>query len=80
MVDRTAVVYASNLGNGSGHSSSNLPILLAGGGFRHQGHVGFDRTSNKPLSNLFVSMLQRMGIKADKFGSSTGTLTGLESS
>jgi len=41
--------------------------------------LGFDVENNKPLSNLFVSMLQRMGIEADKFGSSTGTLTGLES-
>jgi len=75
LLDRTMVLHASNLGNGSGHSSSNLPILLAGGGFRHQGHVAFDRTNNRPLSNLFVRMLQQMGIEAASFGSSTGVIS-----
>jgi hypothetical protein len=75
LLDRTMVFHASNLGNGSGHSSSNLPILLAGGGFRHQGHVAFDRANNRPLSNLFVRMLQQMGIEATSFGSSTGVVT-----
>lgn len=75
LLDRTMVFHASNLGNGSGHSSSNLPIILAGGGFRHQGHVGFDRANNKPLSNLFVRMLQQMGIETNSFGSSTGVVT-----
>ncbi len=75
LLDRTMVFHASNLGNGSGHSSSNLPILLAGGGFRHQGHIAFDRTNNRPLSNLFVRMLQQMGIEATSFGSSTGVVT-----
>jgi hypothetical protein len=75
LLDRTIVFHASNLGNGSGHSSSNLPILLAGGGFRHQGHVAFDRSNNKPLSNLFLRMLQQMGIEARTFGCSTGAIS-----
>ena len=74
LLDRTMVIHASNLGNGSGHSPNNLPILLAGGGFRHQGHVAFDRQNNRPLSNLFVRMMQQMGIEARSFGSSTGTV------
>jgi hypothetical protein len=74
LLDRTMVFYASNLGNGSGHSPHNLPILLAGGGFRHQGHVAFDRTNNRPLSNLFVRMMHQMGIEARSFGSSTGVI------
>ena len=55
-----------------------MPVLLAGGGFKHGQHLAFDEKNHPPLCNLFVSMLQRMGIEADKFGSSTGTLTGLE--
>jgi hypothetical protein len=55
-----------------------MPVILAGGGFRHGQHLKFDENSNPPLCNLFVSMLQRTGIEADQFGSSTGTLTGLE--
>lgn len=74
LLDRTMVLHTSNLGNGSGHSSSNLPILLAGGGFRHQGHVAFDRANNRPFSNLFVRMLQQMGIEMNSFGSSTGVV------
>jgi hypothetical protein len=55
-----------------------MPVLLAGGKFHHGQHLAFDENKNPPLCNLFVSMLQQMGIPADKFGSSTGTLTGLE--
>lgn len=75
LLDRTMVLHASNLGNGSGHSPNNLPLLLAGGGFRHQGHVAFDRQNNRPLSNLFVRMMQQMGIEARSFGSSTGVIS-----
>lgn len=78
LLDRTMVFFSSNLGNASNHSTKNLPILLAGGGFRHGQHLAFDPASPPPLSNLYVTMLQRLGIETDKFGSSTGTLTGLE--
>jgi len=67
-----------DLGNGSSHDNRNLPIILAGGGFRHGQHLAFDQQHNYPLPNLFVSMLQRMGLEADKFASSTGTMRGLE--
>jgi hypothetical protein len=75
LLDETVVFYGSNIGNGSAHSCDNLPILLAGGGFKHAGHVAFDRKDNKPLSNLFVRMLRQMGIDLDRFGTSTGTLS-----
>lgn len=78
LLDRTMVFFSSNLADASKHSVKNMPVLLAGGGFQHGQHLAFDAENNLPLSNLFVSMLQRMGIEADKFGSSTGTLTGLE--
>jgi len=78
LLDRTSVFFSSNLGNASNHSTKNLPIILAGGGFQHGQHLAFDSKNSPPLSNLFVSMLQRAGIESNKFGSSTGTLTGLE--
>jgi len=78
LLDRTTIFFSSNLGNAAGHSVKNLPIVLAGGGFRHGQHLAFDPENNVPLCNLFVSMLQRTGIEADRFGSSTGTLTGLD--
>lgn len=78
LLDRTMVFFSSNLGDASKHSVKNMPVLLAGGGFRHGQHLAFDETSHPPLCNLFVSMLQRFGVEADSFGSSTGTLSGLE--
>jgi hypothetical protein len=78
LLDRTMIFFSSNLADASKHSVKNMPVLLVGGGFRHGQHLAFDAVHNTPLSNLFVSMLQQMGIEADKFSSSTGTLTGLE--
>jgi len=78
LLDRTMVLYGSNLGNANTHVTTNLPTLFAGGGFKHGQHLAFDRERNYPLPNLFVSMLQRMGIETDRFASSTGTLRGLE--
>jgi hypothetical protein len=74
LLDRTVVFYGSNMGNASAHTCDNLPVLLAGGGFKHAGHVAYDRKSNKPLSNLFVRMLRQMDIDLDRFGSSTGAV------
>ena len=62
----------------SSHSVKNLPVLLCGGGFRHGQHLCFDPQNPPPLCNLYVSMLQRLGIELDTFSNSTGTLTGLE--
>jgi hypothetical protein len=78
LFDRTMVLYGSNLGNANTHVTTNLPVLFAGGGFRHGQHLAFDTGHNYPLPNLFVSMLQRMGIESDKFATSTGTMRGLE--
>jgi hypothetical protein len=78
LFDRTMVLYGSNLGNASTHVTTNLPVLLAGGGFKHGQHLVFDKERNYPLPNLFVSMLQRMDIQAGKFASSTGTMRGLD--
>jgi hypothetical protein len=78
LLDRSMVFFSSNLGNASSHAVRNLPVLLAGGGFKHGAHLAFDPAAPPPLSNLYVSLLQRLGVEVDKFGSSTGTLTGLE--
>lgn len=72
LLDRTAVLLGSNLGNASNHDWRNLPIVVAGGGFKHGQHVApGTRTENVPLSNLFVSLAQHMGVELTKFGSST---------
>ncbi|MBI3882441.1 MAG: DUF1552 domain-containing protein [Verrucomicrobia bacterium] len=78
LLDRTMILYGSNLGNANTHVTTNLPVLFAGGGFKHGRHLAFDRERNYPLPNLFVSMLQRFGLETDKFATSTGTMRGLE--
>ncbi len=78
LLDRTTVFFSSNLADASTHAVKNMPVLLAGGGFKHGSHLAFDPKNNPPLCNLFVSMLQRLGLEVDKFGSGKATLTGLE--
>jgi len=78
LLDGTMIFYGTNLGNADTHVTTNLPSLLAGGGFKHGQHLAFDRDHNYPLPNLFVSMLQRMGLEVDRFASATGTMRGLE--
>jgi hypothetical protein len=78
LLDKTSVISGCFMGDAGGHMSQNLPIILAGGGFKHAGHLGFDLKNNKPLSNLFVSVLQRTGMVIEKFADSTGTVPGLE--
>jgi hypothetical protein len=78
LLDRTMVLYGTNLGDANTHVTTNLPALFAGGGFKHGQHLAFDRERNYPLPNLFVNVLQGLGIEADKFATSTGTMRGLE--
>lgn len=78
LLDSTMVLYGSNMGDANTHDNTNLPILLAGGGFRHGQHIAFRRDNNTPLANLFVSMLQRMGVETDAFASSAGRIDSLE--
>lgn len=78
LLDHTMVLFTSNLGNASAHDNRNMPVLFAGGGFRHGQHLAFDRKNNYPLPNLYVSALQRLGLETGKFATSTGTMRGLE--
>ena len=78
LLDSTMVLFGSNLGNASSHDTKNMPMLLAGGGFRHGQHLAFDRDNNYPLPRMFVSMLQQLGMETDTFGTGTGTMQGLE--
>lgn len=81
LLGQTMLLYGSgmNSGAGGGHSPKNIPLLVAGGralGLRQGQHLAFDVDST-PLSNLFVTMLQKMNRPAEQFMDSTGTLTGL---
>jgi hypothetical protein len=103
MLDSTMVLVTSNLRDGNTHWTHDLPVILAGGGFKHGRHIAFNKPylqalvqndptkhekppaapsmgrDQAPLCNLYLSMLQKSGIETDRFGSSTSTLTGLES-
>ncbi len=77
LLDSTQVLIGSNLGDASGHGTTNLPILLAGGGYKHGRHIAGDVKNNTPLGKLFVNMLQKFGVETDAFGSGRGTITEL---
>ncbi len=78
LLDRTMVLYGTCMGSANSHSNVNLPVLLAGGGFKHGQHLAFDQQNNYPLTNLFVSMLQRLGLETSEFSTGKGTFRGLE--
>lgn len=75
LLDNAMVLFGSNLGNANSHDWKNLPIVVAGGRFKHGSHVAYDPEDNTPLSNLFVAMMQKMKLETDTFGSSSGTLS-----
>ncbi len=75
LIDNTMVLFGSNLGNANAHDWRNLPVVFAGGGFKHGAYHAFNAKDNKPFSNLFVTMLQRMNIETESFGSSSGTIS-----
>jgi hypothetical protein len=77
LLETTSVLLTSNLGNASSHDNRNMPVLLAGGGFQHGQHLAFNQKNNYPLPNLYVSLLQRMGIEVDQFATGKSTMKGL---
>jgi hypothetical protein len=78
MLDNTVVLFGSGLGNGSSHSTKDLPVLVAGGGFKHGKHHAYNREKNDvPFCNLYMSIFKQLGIKDKQFGDSDGVLEGL---
>ncbi|MCO8123119.1 DUF1552 domain-containing protein [Stieleria sp. TO1_6] len=77
LLDSTTVLFGSGMGNGSSHTNSDLPILLAGGGYGNGQFkkVASDGVGKVPLCNLFIDIAQRMGVEKDSFGTSTGTFS-----
>ena len=80
LLDNTMALLGSGMSNANSHSNRDLPILLAGGGFKHGQHMHFARSGKQstPLCNLYLSMLQNFGLEVDQYNTSSGTLTGLE--
>jgi hypothetical protein len=73
LLGNTSILFGSNLGNANAHHARNLPIFLAGGGFKHGRYV--THKEGTPLCNLFVTMLNNMGLETESFGQSTGELS-----
>lgn len=78
LLDQTSILLGSNLGNASSHNNSNLPIIAAGGHFKHGQHLAFGLKKAPPLANLLVSQLQHLQLEVDEFSSGSSTLTGLD--
>jgi hypothetical protein len=72
-LEADAVLFGSGMGDGNKHSNSDLPIILAGGGYKHGEFRQVPKTGvNKVrLCNLFVDIAQKMGVEIDSFGNST---------
>jgi hypothetical protein len=80
LLDRTMVLLGSGMGNANSHTNTDLPIILAGGGFRHGEHRRYPHEARKrvPLCNLYLMMLQQFGVETDRFSASTAALSELE--
>ena len=79
LLDETAILFGSGMGNANSHSNTNLPIIVAGGGMQLGEHrvLPVQKSKRVPLCNLFTSLLQHVGVEDDRFGNSNGTLGGL---
>lgn len=75
LLDSTSVVFGSGMGNGSSHKNSDLPIILAGGGYQHGEFKKVESSGSHKvqLCNLFVDIAQKMGVETETFGTSSGT-------
>lgn len=77
LLDHTMVFFGSGMGDAARHSNRNLPVVLAGGGLQHQGHVHCKTSGGEttPLNNLYTTMLQRFGVEIESFNGATGTFS-----
>jgi hypothetical protein len=80
LLDHTMVLFGSGMGNANAHTNNNLPVILAGGGYKHGEHRTYPEKGlgRVPLCNLYLSLLQRFGVETNRFGMSTGTMKDLE--
>jgi hypothetical protein len=77
LLAETMVLLTSNLGNASAHDNKNMPVLFAGGGFKHGQHLAFDQKDNHPLPNLYLTAIQKLGLEQESFATSSNVMPGL---
>lgn len=80
LLDNTTTLFGSGMSNANSHSNRDLPVIVAGGGFRHGEHKHYARQKkySTPLCNLYLSLLLNFGLELDQFNTSSGTLSGFE--
>jgi hypothetical protein len=74
LLDHSLILYGSSLSDGNQHIHNNLPIVLAGGGGQFQGGRHIRYREETPMTNLFLSMLDKVGVPTEKIGDSTGKI------
>jgi hypothetical protein len=76
LLDDTVVLLGTGMGDASRHSNKNLPTLVAGGGFKHQGHVAVDQSKKGSplLGDLYVTLMQKLGMEVDQFKHATSNM------
>ena len=76
LLDSTIIVYGSGMGDSNTHDNSNLPTLVAGGGFQHGYHRAYDRASSNTrlLGDLYLSVMQKLGLNIERFAGASNNL------
>ena len=74
LLDHMMIVYGSSISDGNIHAVNDLPIVLVGGGFQIKAGRHIKYPSETPLNNLWLTMLDKLGVPADKLGNSSGKL------
>lgn len=72
LLESTITVFGSGLENPNNHSAAKPPLLVAGGALKHRGYVEFEK--EKPIANLYLTLLEKMGVPKNSFGSSDGKI------
>lgn len=74
VLDHTVIVYGSGIADGNKHTHEDLPVLLVGGGARFRGGRHLVYEDSTPMTNFYLTLLDRVGVQEDKIGDSTGRI------
>ena len=79
LLDDTIVLLGTGMGDASRHSNANLPTLVAGGGFNHGSHLAMGSSKNEAplLGDLYITLMQRLGIEVDSFSNASRNMNQL---
>jgi hypothetical protein len=75
LLDTSMILYGSNLGNSDRHNCIQLPVVILGKGGRLKGNQHIAAKADTPLANVLLTMVERAGVKVERFGDGTGTFS-----